>query len=233
MKPRVVLVDLGGTLVDYFGHTTPGNVLPRALESAGRVLVRKGRAVPSIAVMEARWGNTSQRPNDSEVRALEFRLATAFGIGENDPLMSDLCPAFMRPLFEQARLYEDALPFLEALRDLGIEAIIVSNTTWGSPAELWREQLEIKGIARRVRGSVFCRDVGWRKPDARIFAHALKVAQADPEECLFIGDNPVWDVDGPRDVGIAGILLDRRAEFAGHGYDRAYNLWEIIHRLQL
>jgi putative hydrolase of the HAD superfamily len=165
------------------------------------------------------------------VRPLEARLSRTLELAENDAhLLPRLCRSFMSPLFEQARVYEDTLPFLDALRRLGFEAIIVSNTTWGSPAELWREQLSRTGIASRVSGSVFCRDVGWRKPDPHIYAHALKVARATPEECIFVGDNPVWDVEGPEKVGIPGVLLDRRVEFVGQGYDRVINLRELADR---
>ena len=42
MTLRAILVDLGGTLVDYFGHTTPGLVLPRSLTLAGQLLLSVG-----------------------------------------------------------------------------------------------------------------------------------------------------------------------------------------------
>ncbi len=233
MSPRVLLVDLGGTLVDFFGHTSPGNVLPFALASAGQTLAVEGREVPPMAVLEARWRSNAQSPNDPIVLPLESRISRTFGLGGDDaPLLPALCRSFMVPLFGQARVFEDSMPFLDAVRSLGYEAIIVSNTTWGSPALLWREQLSKLSIASRVRGTVFCRDIGYRKPDPHIYAHALEVANARPEECLFVGDNPVWDVEGPRRVGIPGVLLDRRVEYAGQDYDRIINLNQLVERLQ-
>ncbi|MDW5563302.1 MAG: HAD family hydrolase [Methanomassiliicoccus sp.] len=234
MTPRVLLIDLGGTLVDFFGHTLPGLVLPSSLDSARRTLMQSGREVLSLDALEARWGLSAQSPNDPVVRPLEHRLSITFDLrAEDTPLLPAMCRSFMTPLFGQARVFEDALPFLDALLTQGYEAVIVSNTTWGSPADLWREQLARTGIGSRVRGTVFCRDVGWRKPDPHIFTHALEVAKARPEECLFVGDNPVWDVDGPRRMGIPGVLLDRRVEFVGQGYDRVINLYELADRLQL
>jgi putative hydrolase of the HAD superfamily len=233
MTLRVVLVDLGGTLVDFFGHTSPGNILPLALASAGRVLSADGREVQPIDVLEARWGLSAQSPDDPCVRPLEGRLSRTFELEEEDVhLLPSICRSFMAPLFSQARMFEDTLPFLDALRSMGYEAVIVSNTTWGSPAELWREQLSRNGISSRVRAAVFCRDVGYRKPDPRIYAHALEVADARPEECLFVGDNPVWDVEGPKRAGIPGVLLDRRVEYSGQAYDRVINLNQLIQRLR-
>lgn len=235
MNPRVLLVDLGGTLVDFFGHTSPGTILPLALASAREVLADGGKETPTLAVLEARWRMSgAQSPNDPVVRPLEDRLARTFDLREDETsLLPAACRSFMAPLFGQARVFEDSLPFLDALRALGLEAVIVSNTTWGSPAVLWREQLVRMGIASRVRGAVFCRDVGYRKPDPHVYARALEVADARPEECLFVGDNPVWDVDGPRKAGIPAVLLDRRVEHVGQGFDRIINLTELVERLQL
>jgi len=57
---------------------------------------------------------------------------------------------------------------------------------------------------------VFDRDVGWRKPAKPIFEFALEKLQADPDECIFVGDEPRWDIDGPQALGIDAILIDRR-----------------------
>jgi len=231
MTLRAILVDLGGTLVDYFGHTTPGLVLPRSLTLAGQLLLSVGIRVPPLAVLEARWSRNAQSPDDPEVRPLEIRLRRTFEVDDSDSdLLPALCRSFMAPLFAQARTYEGTLPFLDVLRDLGIRAVVVSNTTWGSPAELWREQLSREGISSRIDGSVFCRDAGWRKPDPRIYAQALRAAGADPGDCLFIGDNPVWDVEGPNKAGIRGMLLDRRMEFMGQGFDRVTCLREAVEK---
>ncbi|MBI0583600.1 MAG: HAD family hydrolase [Methanomassiliicoccus sp.] len=228
MPVRTVLVDLGGTLVDLFGHTSPGQVLPLSLASAARALVLEGHDVPPQNVLERSWEGQKRVPDDLEVRPLEARLSAVFGPDAiDDRTMDAACRAFMRPLFDQARVFEDTFPFLSALRSRGIEAVIVSNTTWGSPAILWREAVERMAIRPWVRSVVFCRDVGWRKPDPRVFSHALSMADRGPEECLFVGDDPVWDVMGPQRVGIRAVLLDRRAERIGQGFDRVTNLREI------
>lgn len=234
MAPRVLLVDLGGTLIDLFGNTYPANVLPLALASASQVLASKGRKALPSAVIEERWrSNGAQSPNDPLVRPLEDRLTRTFELKNEDaPLLPDLCRSFMSPLFSQARVFEDSLSFLDEARSLGFRTVIVSNTTWGSPAVLWREQISRMGIASRVWGTVFCRDVGYRKPDPRIYSRAMQIADARPEDCLFVGDDPVWDVEGPGRVGIHGVLLDRRVEYAGYSYERVVNLNQLVERLQ-
>ncbi len=231
MIPRTLLVDLGGTLIDLFGHTTPGVMLPRSLEQAAQVVHAAGHDVPSADVLERRWYERRQEPNDTEVRPLEGRLSHTFGIGPQEhALLLSASRAFMRPLFSQVRVFEDTLPLLEHARAHGIRTVVVSNTTWGSPATLWRELLDHVGLAALIDASVFCRDVGRRKPDPQVYRHALEVARAPCDECLFVGDNPVWDVEGPEREGIRAVLLDRYAEYAGQRYDRVLSLLELRDR---
>ncbi len=231
MLTRTLLVDLGGTLIDLFGHTSPGQVLPRSLEGASQVVREAGFCSPPITVLESRWNMRRQDPNDTEVRPLEDRLSFTFNIDLSEStVLFSACRAFMRPLFAQTRVFEDTLPLLHHARAHGIRTIIVSNTTWGSPAPLWRELLERIGLSACIDASVFCRDVGRRKPDPMVYAHAMDVAGMPPESCLFVGDNPVWDVEGPRRMGIRSVLLDRRAEWIGQGYDRTTSLLEVRDR---
>lgn len=229
MTIRTVLVDLGGTLVDFFGHTSPSEISPHSLAMATQALIERGYDVPPPDVQERRWQAERQDPNDPLVKPLEDRLSRVFGIDPKDAMaLQSACRAFMRPLFAQARMFEDTLPFLHHVRRRDMKAIIVSNTTWGSPALLWREVLERMGMADHIVGAVFCRDIGWRKPHPRIYSHALEMAMTSAQECLFVGDNPVWDVEGPTAAGISSVLLDRRMEWVDQGYDRATSLMEVM-----
>ena len=98
------------------------------------------------------------------------------------------------------------------MRAQGIKTAIVSNTPWGSPAALWREELARLGLADAVDVLVFCPDCGWRKPARQIFDYALGKLKAMPEQCVFVGDDPRWDIAGPEAVGMAAVLIDRRTQ---------------------
>ena len=118
-----------------------------------------------------------------------------------------VCRAFMTPLFAMAAVYDDALPTLAALRDKGCRTAIVSNTPWGSPTALWREELARLGLAETVDCVVFCDDCGWRKPARQIFDRTLSLLNVKPARCLFIGDDPRWDIAGPEAQGIRAALV--------------------------
>jgi len=79
----------------------------------------------------------------------------------------------------------------------------------GFTVELWRRELQCLGLAQYFDAQVFCRDVGWRKPAKTIFESAIKALGTQPGECLFVGDDPRWDIVGARSAGMEAVLLDR------------------------
>jgi putative hydrolase of the HAD superfamily len=51
---------------------------------------------------------------------------------------------------------------------------------------------------------------GVEKPDPAIFRIALDRAGVRPEEAIYVGDHPFFDVDPAREVGLQPVLVDRR-----------------------
>jgi putative hydrolase of the HAD superfamily len=172
--------------------------------------------------------------DDYRVRLLEERLARIFQI---DPSISSatlamtLCRLFMKPIFARGRWYDDALPVVNELRARGFKTGIVSNTSWGSPALLWREEIERLGLAEQMDAVVFCRDVGWRKPARQIFQFALKQINMKARDCVFVGDHPEWDLIGARTVGLDAVLIDRQGILSDDKAQHIRSLYELPARL--
>jgi putative hydrolase of the HAD superfamily len=59
--------------------------------------------------------------------------------------------------------------------------------------------------------------VGSAKPDGAIFAAALALAGAAPEEAWHVGDTPEADVDGALAAGLRPVLIARRDVAGGPG----------------
>jgi HAD superfamily hydrolase (TIGR01549 family) len=123
----------------------------------------------------------------------------------------------MEAIHEVAVMHEDTIPTLKRIkRDLNAKIIIVSNTPWGSPSNLWKKELsqfKLDISMDYVDFTAFCVDVGWRKPAPPIFQYVLDSMKLIPEECVFIGDNPLWDVKGPNQMNIDALLLDRNGKY--------------------
>ena len=200
-----VLFDLGNTLVSYYESKDFPPILRAAI---GEVEAWTGT--------KAEWERVQAEKHtakDFRVTPLEERLSRIFAEAAWDEAQrAEACRRFMMPIFSIARLYDDVLPALAVLRDQSIKTAIVSNTPWGSPAALWREELVRLGLADAVDLAVFCTDCGWRKPARQIFDYTLEKLKAAPEQCVFIGDDPRWDIVGPQSVGMDALLIDRRTQ---------------------
>jgi len=102
-------------------------------------------------------------------------------------------------------LFPDAIPTLESLRDAGYRLGIISNWSWNLP-----DLCDGMGITDHFEHIVTSARVGASKPHRAIYDYALHWFDAQPDECVQIGDNAVADVAGARAVGMHGILIDRR-----------------------
>jgi putative hydrolase of the HAD superfamily len=165
--------------------------------------------------LEAMWDGVRAEDHEAEdhrVRPLEGRLARIFRLeaGEMAGVASELCRRFTAPIFARGHRYEDTLPTLQALRAGGYRLAVVSNTPWGSPGALWREELKRLGLDRWLDAVVFCTDTKVRKPAPPIFRLAADRLQVKPRDCLFVGDDPRWDLAGPQALEMETCLIDRQ-----------------------
>jgi putative hydrolase of the HAD superfamily len=106
-------------------------------------------------------------------------------------------------LLGSARLYDDALPFLAALRSRGIKIAIVSNCS-----EHTRDLLENNGVAELADTLVLSYEVGAEKPAAEIFGCALDQLGATASGALFVDDQPSYCA-GAAAMGITAVQIVR------------------------
>jgi len=197
---RAVLFDLGNTLVHYYRGPEFRPILRRCLERTALVL----DTAVSDELYERALVLNCEDPSLA-VRPLLDRIRSLFE-GLEDGNATDVC-RFMAPIFDCARVDRKALEVLDELRRRSIKTAIVSNTPWGSPAELWRAELERHELLHRVDVAVFCVDAGWRKPHPAPFSLALSRLGVSPQEAIFVGDDPRWDVEGAKRSDIKAVLL--------------------------
>jgi HAD superfamily hydrolase (TIGR01549 family) len=121
------------------------------------------------------------------------------------PMVVEAIDAYFDRYSSEIEIYpdvEESLDQLESRYRLGL----VSNFTDPRPV---RRVLERTGIASRFETIVVSAEVGIRKPWPGIFEAALKEMGAAAGECLYVGDHPVADVEGPRKLGMATARLTR------------------------
>ncbi|MEM3536773.1 MAG: HAD family hydrolase [Candidatus Bathyarchaeia archaeon] len=212
-KTTAVLFDLGNTLAFYFDRNEFPAILRQAIIQVQSFLDSKGMLNVSPSEMWRRVQKEDYESDNHKVRPLKERLTRIFQLNHSTlptNMIMTMCRHFMKPIFARSFRYPDTLPTLKELKSRGFKTAIVSNTTWGSPANLWREEIERLGLSHYMDAVVFCRDVGWRKPAKQIFEYALKKLDALPQECVFVGDDLRWDVVGSQAIGISSIIIDRK-----------------------
>jgi putative hydrolase of the HAD superfamily len=100
--------------------------------------------------------------------------------------------------------FPDTVPALRALRAAGVKLVAASN--WDVSLH---EQLERTGLTPLLDGALSSAEVGAPKPDPEIFARALALAGARPDEALHVGDDVEADVGGALAAGVEPVLIDR------------------------
>ena len=224
---KAVLFDLGNTLVGYYESAEFPSVLRRCLRECSQAQGWSGHAGREETLFEHALQLNTER-SDFAVRPLGERLRELFEphVTLGDVMLSSLGAAFLKPIFDLARLDPQAFIVLESLRRRGIKTAIVSNTPWGSPASAWRSELARHGLLERVDAVVFCVDVGWRKPHRAPFERALALLDVGPTDAVFVGDDPRWDVVGAQNAGVRPVLLGSSA--SAPGLNVIQNLEDIL-----
>jgi HAD superfamily hydrolase (TIGR01549 family) len=138
----------------------------------------------------------------------------------NDGLARTLYREFTR--LENYVLFEDVRPTLDVLRRRGLLLGIVSNF------ESWLEDwFGIHDLIETFPVRVISGIEGIEKPDERIYRLALDRAAVGPDETVYVGDNPEFDVDPPAALGMFPVLVDRRNRFPDHAGLRVTDLRDL------
>lgn len=102
-----------------------------------------------------------------------------------------------------------AIDALRRLRDRGVAlALLTNGDTQGQ-----RNKIERFGLAPFFNDILVEGELGYGKPDLRVYSRALSSLEVEPGETWMVGDNLEWDVSAPQKLGIAGIWVD----YAGTG----------------
>jgi putative hydrolase of the HAD superfamily len=193
LGPRPSWSALSTTVLAQRGHDVSVEQLQAAWRETGQVFLR--------ASDEGRTFSTS---HDESHRFWTNLYAELIGhLGVEDPEAPEvLYETFSDP--SRYALFDDAIPALDALASRGTKLGVISNF------ESWLNvMLDKLAIKQRFDVLAISGDLGWEKPDPRIFKWAMEEAGAEPHECLHVGDSPHFDAIPAQQLGMTGVLIDR------------------------
>lgn len=122
------------------------------------------------------------------------------------------CPA---PTYERYRealltLFQKyAVPFsftysvLDELRSRGLKLGLITNGN----GQIQARKLELLKLTNAFDYALLCGKFGVQKPDRAPFDHMVEVLGIPAEKLLFVGDNPVCDVDASRNAGYTPVEI--------------------------
>ena len=213
MTVRAVLFDFGHTLVD-FARTED------ALRAAYGVVRERltewveDRAPPEVDELVERIAGAvddmvgrsymERRLEELDQVALFEQAFAAIGYELPSDLLYEVAEIDHDSFSQSLSAPASTLETLGALRDRGLRLGLISNLSL-LPHKI-RGDLEDLGIASYLDAAAFSSEVGVRKPDARIFLHALKMLGEDPAYAVFVGDRLNDDIVGAQAVGMRAIL---------------------------
>ncbi len=210
-KLTAVFFDMGSTL--SYQDPTREEVLADFLRESGyeRTVHEVRRAILSADTWWHEWVAQEpfawRQPEQRETLRLRYRQAflDALGVDGHNGLRHSLEDIFRTSIMRRHNaIYADVLPTLQALRAAGLRLAIVSN--WDNTLMDHCRELGIVPYFDTIVGSL---DVGYEKPNRRIFDIALERVGVRPEQTLHVGDMYPADVAGARRAGITPVLLDR------------------------
>jgi putative hydrolase of the HAD superfamily len=81
---------------------------------------------------------------------------------------------------------------------------LISNFTYAPVIYAGIKKL---GINQFFNAILVSEEVGWRKPSRKIFEEALRRLDTTAEETVYVGDSPLEDIKGAKDVGIKTVFV--------------------------
>jgi len=204
MLPRALLVDLDDTLIDDSSMT--GACWDRACAEAG---VEGFREALGGAI--ARYWSDPERHRVGRLDLPAARRLIAADalerLGRPDPALARrVADRYTKLRRGSSVLLPGAREALTGLRERGVRMVLVTN----GASDVQRGKIERFGLAPYFEEVLVEGEVGYGKPDERIYRRALEVLGAGPSEAWIAGDNLEWEVAVPQRLGFTTVWVDHR-----------------------
>jgi FMN phosphatase YigB (HAD superfamily) len=196
-----VLFDVHSTLVD---QGSSADWLQRALAQAPTDLddIKTGELE---SFLDRIWENGRVLdPQSSRDLSPEAHTRVFFELLAQGPsLPPELAQALYDVMLDTWHAYDDAVPTLSALKELGIKIGLLSNVGVSIHHVLERE-----GLTQFADGIVLSYEIGVVKPNLAMFEASLESIGSTPAETLMVGDSGHDDVGGTA-LGMRTLVLPR------------------------
>ena len=215
-RPKAIIVDLDDTVLDSGDPKVSWRQV--CAEFAPSLGIMPGYLFEALNDATGWFWDNQPRAREGRLdlvaarRTIFTRALLSLGLEDPEPAVVDALARRYTALRDEAVTpFQGALAALERLRESGIQLALLTN---GSTEKQWGKIREF-GLARYFDHIQVEGDVGFGKPDAQAFRHALSALAVRPQETWMVGDNLLADIAGAQKVGIHAIWIDAH----GNGLD--------------
>ena len=207
---KAIFFDAAGTLIYLrkpVGQTYAKIAAGHGLEIEPSLLERAFKTTWKTSPAPVRSANVPSEDDDRswwhDLAAETFRSALGKSVSEEtfEPLFENLYTHFAKP--EAWQVYDDTFEALEFFKRQA-RLFVLSNFDRRLHSVL--EGLKLTPFFENVLVSS---EIGFSKPDPRIFEAALQIANVPASACLHIGDDDRCDFQGAQSAGWQTFLLQR------------------------
>ena len=153
------------------------------------------------------WELYRQGKIDKEFLKIErFRLPLKdYGIVD-EKLATDLGESYTDYAARLVALVPNTMEVLTYLKEKDYNIHLITNGF----LEVQSIKMEASGLDKMIDNSFVSEVVGFKKPDHRIFHHAMEKVNASLEECIMIGDDLSVDIIPAKEIGMTHIYFNRK-----------------------
>lgn len=215
MLPKAILFDLDDTIISFDGSTDIAweKTCDSFVESEKTSFSAKALLESINKTRKWYWSDADRhragRMNMIKARREIVKAALTELQYFDEVKAYEMADSYSRLQEELICLFPNSIETLEKLKALGVRMALITN---GS-SEKQRWKINRFCLSEYFEFCLVEEEVGFGKPDTRVFEIALQELNLKAEEVWMVGDNLVWDVEAPKKVGIFAVWND----FSGKG----------------
>ena len=203
--PRAVLVDLDDTIID---GSAVVNCWEHACECATPTVDPQAVLAEIHRIRDWFWSDPERHRRGRLDLMAARRQIVKMALGaighDDDALAGRIAERYDHCRESRMALFPGAVGALTWLRESGCKLALLTNGAGSAQRhKIARFQLGPLFDLILVEG-----ELGFGKPDERIYQLALTELAAAPRDTWMIGDNLEWDVGQPQRLGMTGIWVD-------------------------
>lgn len=135
-------------------------------------------------------------------------------------IANQLADMYVQVIAEKSYLFPHALETLEYLLTKGYTMAVMTNGF----KEVQYHKIERCSLEKYFPHLFISEEIGFNKPDIRIFSHALKKMNVSPDQALMIGDDYEVDIVGAAAAGIDQVFFNPHTEAAEISKEATYKI---------